>query len=192
MKKSDYDNLSEIEYTGGFMWRAVNQNSIDEANQLKIGEKSMIEFKTKRDISFHRCYFLLLSFIWGYMPNKFKVVIVKNKFYYWLKHLKKEYKIIYSFTDEDKQEDIASYCLDLGISTDNAAKIAQKFGKTDLLEYDSISFGRMSQEKFEAYIKEQLPWIYQNVIGKVYSGDKYSAILETIESEFKIFLSKLQ
>ena len=49
----------------------------------------------------------------------------------------------------------------------------------------------MSQETFENYIREQLPWIYENVIGAFYSGQKYDGIIQTIENEFEKFLNKL-
>jgi len=49
----------------------------------------------------------------------------------------------------------------------------------------------MSQDQFETYVKEQLPWIYENVIGAFYSDEIYAGIIDTIEEEYKKFLSKL-
>jgi hypothetical protein len=62
---------------------------------------------------------------------------------------------------------------------------------TAMVEYESIAFGNMSQKRFEAYIREQLPWIYENVIGAFFEGAIYDGIVETIEKEYEIFLSKL-
>lgn len=191
MNKKDYDKLIELAYTGGHLFSPVNQNAFDLCNMSGIGQKALFKLKTPRDAKFHQCYFVLLNFVWGYLPESFHEKVEKGEFYLWLKHLKKEYEVTFSFIDEGKQENIASFCLDLGISSDNAAKVAERFGKTDLLEYESISFGRMSNEKFKDYVREQLPWIYQNVISKFYKDEIYDGIIETIESEFEKFLSKL-
>jgi hypothetical protein len=191
MKKSDHDKLIELSYTGGFMFKPENQNAFDLCNMSKIGQKALFGLKTPRDAKFHECYFVLLKFIWGYLPKQFHKEVPDKGFYIWLKHLKKEYDVTFSFIDEEKQEDIASYCLDLGVSIDDSAKIAARFGKTELIEYESISFGRMSNEKFKDYVREQLPWIYEKVIAKFYKGEIYDGIIETIENEFEKFLSKL-
>jgi hypothetical protein len=60
-----------------------------------------------------------------------------------------------------------------------------------MVEYDSIAFGRMSQKTFESYIREQLPWIYEEVLGSYFEGEMLDGIIETIEEEFKKFLAKL-
>lgn len=162
MKKKDFDKLIELTYTGGHMFRPLNQNSFDLCDTLAVGEIVHFDTKTSRDISFHRCYFLLINFIYDYLPDNFKSNIPKGHFYKWLQTLKGDYKVIFTF----------------------------KGGK-ELIEYDSLSFGNMSQQKFEEYIKTQLPWIYENVIGAFYEGEKYDGIIYTIEQEFQKFLSKL-
>jgi hypothetical protein len=162
MNKRQYDNLIELSYTGGHCFRPVNQNSFDLCDQLGIGEIVHFETKTSRDISFHRCYFLLISFIYDYLPDSFKSKVPKKHFYKWLQTLKGDYEVVFTFQD----------------------------GK-ELIEYNSISFGRMSQERFENYIREQLPWIYENVIGAFYKDEIYNNIIDTIEKEFEKFLSKL-
>lgn len=162
MKKSNFDKLIELSYTGGMMFRPSNQNAFDLCNDLGIGEVVNFETKTGRDLKFHKCYFVLINFIYDYLPESFHGKIPKKHFYKWLQTLKGDYEVVFSFAD----------------------------GR-ELIEYDSLSFGRMSQETFKNYVREQLPWIYENVIGAFYSGDKYDAILETIESEFEKFLSKL-
>jgi len=163
MKKSDYDNkIMEFAYQGGG-FIPYNQNAIEFSHQLGIGEIIPMVEISDRDIKFHRCYFLLLNFIWGYMPINFKNTIHQDKFYYWLKHLKGEYAVIFEFKDGTKQ-----------------------------VEYDSIAFGKMSQKSFEDYIREQLPWIYENVVGVFYKGEKYDTIIQTIEDQFEKFLAKLK
>ena len=60
-----------------------------------------------------------------------------------------------------------------------------------MIEYDSIAMGKMSQPVFENYIREQLPWIYSDVLGAYFEGDILNGIIDTIEEEYKKFLSKL-
>ena len=49
----------------------------------------------------------------------------------------------------------------------------------------------MNQQKFKEYVKEQLPYIYENVLGKFFEGEILTGIIETIENEYEIFFSKL-
>lgn len=162
MKKSEFDKLIELSYTGGMHFSPVNQNAFELCNSLGIGEVIYVDLKTSRDYKFHQAYFVLINFIYDYLPEKFKKKVPRKHFYKWLQTLKEDYEVVFTFADGRQ-----------------------------LIEYDSISFARMSQEKFETYIKEQLPWIYENVIGAFYTGEKFDGIIETIEKEFEKFLSKL-
>ena len=161
MKKSEYDRLHEFIYRGGG-FIPVNSNAQELAQQTGIGEIVTFHEVTSRDLKFHQCYFTLLNYIWGFMPTKFQQTVPQSKFYEWLKHLKGEYDVIFEFADGTK-----------------------------LVEYESLSFGKMSQKRFQEYIKEQLPWIYENVIGKMYEGERYDQIIQSVEDEFEKFLSKL-
>ena len=161
MKDSDYHKLIEMSFVGGG-FIPINQNANDLVNRCIKGEIiTFIEAK-QRDIRFHRCYFSLLNFIYEYLPDKFKKAISRDNFYKWLKHLKGEYAECYTFKDGTK-----------------------------LIEYDSISFGKMSQKAFENYISEQLPFIYENVLGAFFEGEILKGIIETIEEQYQKFLSKL-
>ena len=93
---------------------------------------------------------------------KFKDAVPKDKFYLWLKHLKGQYEVLFEFQDGTK-----------------------------LVEYESISFTKMDQIRFKEYVREQLPWIYTEVIGKQFEGAIYDGIIETIEEEYKKFMVKL-
>ncbi len=162
MKKSEYDKLVQFVNVGGGV-TPVNENATELLEQSSKGEIFTFKNITARDLKFHNCYFALLSFIYGYMPKSFKDIIPEKKFYYWLKHLKGEYDVVFTFKD----------------------------GST-MVEYESLAFGNMSDQRFKSYIKEQLPWIYSNVINPVYPDpDIFKGITETIENEFEKFLSKL-
>jgi len=161
MTDKDYTKRMDFAYMGGGLI-PISPNAIELLEQSDNAEVLSFLEMTNRDISFHRCYFSLLGFIYDYLPNQFKNKIPKDNFYLFIKHLKKQYKVLYVFADGSQQ-----------------------------IEYDSISFGKMSQKTFENYIREQLPWIYENVIGKYFEGDIYNGIIDTIEEEYKKFLSKL-
>jgi hypothetical protein len=161
MTDKDYDRLMEWENVGGGL-TPFNDNAIELLEQSSRGEILTFLEVTDRDLNFHRAYMSLLGFIYDYLPPNFKKAVKKNNFYRWLKHLKGQYQVLFEFQDGTK-----------------------------LVEYDSIAFGRMSQKSFESYIRSQLPWIYSEVIGKFFTGKIYDGIIETIENEYKKFLSKL-
>ena len=161
MKDKDYYNLVEmVNVGGGFL--PHNYNATELCDQSRKGEVLTFREVTNRDLRFHRCYFSLLNFIYEYMPENFRQTIPEDKFYQWLKHLKKEYKVVFKFADG-----------------------------TIMVEYDSISFVKMSQKQFETFIREQLPYIYENVLGKYFEGEILNGIIATIEEEYKKFLAKL-
>ena len=106
---------------------------------------------TVRDLKLHRLYFLLLSEVWGYMPKLFKDRVPLNKFYRWLKMYQGKYQVDYEFKNGDK-----------------------------LVTVDSISFGRMNNQKCKDYIKEQIPIMYeilQMALPDIYAN----SAIETIE-----------
>lgn len=161
VKDKDFDKLIDLAYMGGG-WIPVNDNANELSEQSVKGQiHSFIEC-TERDLKFHRCYMSLLGFIYDYLPEKFKKKVHKSNFYQFLKHLQGKYKVIYKFADG-----------------------------TTLVEYESIAFGRMSQVRFINYIREQLPFIYTNIIGEFYDGEIYDNIIATIEEEYSKFLAKL-
>jgi hypothetical protein len=161
MKDSEYHKVMDFAFVGGGMI-PVSANAIELMEQSDKGEVLSFLEVTNRDLKFHRCYFSLLGFIYDYLPKSFKSKIAKDDFYKFVKHLKKQYKVLYTFADGSQQ-----------------------------IEYDSIAFGKMSQKSFEDYIREQLPFIYTEIIGAYFEGDIYNGIINTIEEEFKKFLSKL-
>jgi len=140
----------------------VSPNAIELLEQTRKGEVLSFLEVTARDISFHRGYFALLKFIYGYMPPQFKDKVPERFFYQFIKHLKNEYTVLFTFKDG-----------------------------TSMIEYKSIAFGKMSQKSFEAYVREQLPFIYSDILGAYFEGDMLNGIIETIENEFEKYLAKL-
>ena len=161
MKDTDFLDNLEMTWTGSF-FTPENQPAMELADRCVRGEVVAFKEITARDLSFHRCYFSLLNMVWRYLPKKFRDAVPEKDFYKFLKHLKGEYKVLYKFLD----------------------------GK-EMVEYESIAFGKMSQKRFEEYIAEQLPWIYSNVIGLFFSGEIYDDIIKVIEDEYEVFLNNL-
>jgi len=161
MNNSDFDKLVELCCVGRG-WTPANSNAEELLDSMTRGEIIAVREVTQRDLKFHRAYFSLLNFIYDYLPLSFKRKVPKQHFYKFVKHLRGEYDVLFEFKDGTK-----------------------------LVEYPSISFGRMSQKRFEGYIREQLPWIYENIIGAFFEGEIYKNIIETIEMEYEKFLQKL-
>lgn len=161
MKDTEFSKLHEFALYRGGLI-PINQNAIDLIHQTGEGEILTFQEVTMRDLKFHKCYMSLLAYIWAYLPIIFKQAVPKDKFYIWIKHLKGQYSVLFEFKDGTK-----------------------------LVEYESISFGRMSQKRFEDYVREQLPFIYENIIGQFFKGQQYNDIISTIEEDYRKFFSKL-
>jgi hypothetical protein len=161
MKDTDFNKLPQFAVHNGIVVPA-NEVAIEIVQASGDGEVLTFKEMTERDLSFHRCYMSLLSYIYNYLPSKFREAVSKEKFYLWLKHLKGQYNVVFEFKDGTK-----------------------------MVEYESISFGRMSEMNFRNYVKEQLPYIYENVIGAFYKDEMYKDIIDTIEQDYEKFFSKL-
>jgi hypothetical protein len=163
MRDSDYERLVEFTNEGTGCLVPFNDKAHDLTDVSKKGEIITFLEMTDRSLSFHRCYFSLMNYIYDQLPNRFHQRIKQKHFYKYLKQLRGEFDIVVQY------EHIV------------------------IVEYYSISFTRMSQYQFENYIREILPWIYLKVIGKYYKvgGWRYNRKIESIESEYQKFLSKL-
>lgn len=161
MDHKDYKNIAEFKYVGGG-FVPLNQQAQSISERLRRGDIVSFKEVTARDLSFHRCYMSLLSYIYDLLPQNFRDKVAKGKFYFFLKHLHGDYDVVFEFKDGIK-----------------------------MVEYRSISFGRMSQDEFEAYIADQLPFIYDNLIVGLFPEDMANGIIQDIEDEYEKFLSKL-
>ena len=163
MKDSDYNRLVEFTNEGTGALLPFNDKAHDLTDVAKAGEIITLLEVTARDLSFHRCYMSLVAFVYDQMPNRFRKRVRKKYFYQYLKQLKGNYDIIV------------------------------QYDHIVVIEYQSISFGRMSEYTFREYIKNQLPWIYTDVIGKYYKvgGWRYNRKINSIEDEYYKFFSKL-
>jgi hypothetical protein len=162
MKDTDFQKICEFSTAGGGLL-PVNQQAIELIDNCSSGEVISLIEVTNRDAVFHRAYFSLIGYIYDWLPKTFKQKVTKDKFYIFLKHIKGDYDVIFEFKDGTK-----------------------------FIEYQSIAFGRMSQKNFAAYVKNQLPFIYTNVIEALYINVADSdRIIAAIEDEYQKFLTKL-
>ena len=198
MNDKDYSRLLEFANDGAGLI-AVNQNAMELMDQLGKGQSVYFMEETARDIKFHRCYMGLLGYIWDQMPIRFQKQVPKPFFYKFLKQLKGNYDLVFQFKDERKRliirELLRIHKKELGLTRLTYKAIdtlAELLGKSDMIEYQSISFGKMSQEAFENFVRDQLPWIYSEVILPLFPDEaKYKKIIEDIEETFKSFMKKL-
>lgn len=161
MTDKEFQKINELAFVKGG-FIPHNANAQELAEQCSIGEiLSFIEC-TARDLGRHKGYMKLLNYIYDYLPQRFKDKVKKEFFYTWLKHLQGKYKVLFEFSDGTK-----------------------------LVEYESISFAKMSEKRFREYIKEQIPYIYEEVIHKFYKGEIYNNIIDNIEEQFEKFLNTL-
>lgn len=137
----------------------VNDLAI-ELVENNINKVVQFEEKTKRDLKYHRAYFALINYVYSWLPPKFTNRIPQSKFYNFLKHLNGKSKVVFEFKDG-----------------------------TQVVEYKSISFGRMSQARFGEYVKEQLAIIYEYLIHPL--CEYPDIVIENIESEFKSYFEVL-
>ena len=161
MKDVDYDKIIELTSAGGG-FLPVNQNAVELIDNSYPGEVISVIEASARDLTYHRAYFSLINYIYDWLPKSFKAKIPKARFYQFLKHLRGDYDVIFEFKDGTK-----------------------------FIEYRSIAFGKMSQKAFETYVKEQLPFIYEEVIGQLYEREEADKIIACIEIEYERFLMKL-
>lgn len=161
MKDTEYAELLEFVPANGCLIPA-NSKAIDFMAVSKSGAKVTFKNVSLRDTSFHKCYFSLLNFIWCAMPPHFRAKIPCEDFYKFLKMLQGEFDEIFEFKDGRK-----------------------------MIEYRSISFGKMNQQQFMEYVALQLPIIYDALLFEVYKPDQANIIINSIEAEYKKFLSKL-
>jgi len=162
MKDTDYHELIELTQLNG-VFLPSNSAAINLVSNLRDGERSHIKVVTSRDLKLHNGYFALLSYVWNRMPDAFKDKVPCSHFYKFLKIIQGQYDVVFEFHDGVK-----------------------------MLEYHSISFGKMNNERFKAFVKEQISVIYNDVVLALIKDDeKANDLIRDVEAEFEKFLSKL-
>jgi len=162
MKDLDVNMIFEFQNVNGSALMPISDNA-EELLQNTSGKRITLKEVTARDLKYHRAYFALMGFIYQWMTPAFKTAVPEAYFYKFVKHLQGKYQVVFEFKDGTK-----------------------------MIEYESISFGRMTQVRFSEYVREQLPIIYSDLIGVLYKNEsEVSMIIETIEAEFETYLDRL-
>ena len=161
MKTNIYIENMQFVQMGGLL-KPANEKAVEFIDAVGHGEVVVLKDIGGRDISFHRAFFGMLSYIHECLPNGFRSQVPKQRFYEWLKMYKGDYEVLFTFKDGTEQ-----------------------------IKLDSIAFGNMSQIRFEEYIKEQLAFIYEDVIRPLYDEDTSKKIIVGIENEWEGFLRQL-
>lgn len=137
MKDKEYMELVELKKVdNGFI--PINERAMDLLLTSKEWETLSFSIATQRDLSFHKCYFKLINFIYYLLPIHFQKEIPREHFYNFLKCLTGQAKIVYEFKT-----------------------------LPPLVEYESISFSKMNQVKFKDFVREQLSIMYAELFPKL-------------------------
>ncbi len=158
MTDKNYTELIELRKTDNG-FVPVNENAMNLLLTSKPYESIFVTECTQRDLKFHRCYFKLISNIYFMLPDSFKEHISSSQFHNFLKCLTGQSKVVHEFKE-----------------------------LPPLVEYDSISFGRMSQKKFEGFVRDQLSAIYTELLPKY----KLEFLIDEIEENFEKFIIRLE
>ena len=161
MKPEQFKELPEFAKVNDALVGA-NKEAIDIIQDLESGEITYLKQSKERDSMFHKCYFMLLGYIYGLLPGTFKKVIKKKHFYTWLKYLKGEIEIIFEFKDGP------AFC-----------------------EPVSISFSKMDEQKFKEFVRNQLVFIFGDVLPKLLNEKELKFAIDSIEENFERFFDKL-
>lgn len=160
MKDVDFHRIIELRPVSGG-FLPVN----DSAKELLdgAGKDEILSFTevTDRDLKLHRCYMSLLSFLWSYYPDEWKKEHPKKNFYNYVKALTGQFEV--------------KETLPNGVP---------------MIEWVSISFGRMSEVRFREYVKNQLPYIFED-LHTHFDDFVWNNIIETVENDYEKFFSKL-
>jgi hypothetical protein len=157
MKDTDFNKLLKFKVINGLMY-PDNAQATDYVLANTNNQVYMVA-QTPRDLSFHACYFLFMGWLWDKMPIKFKRDRCANK-----QDMYKYLKLVQG-----------SYIVSL------------KFKDREAIEFESISFGKMSNDEFKIYVNTQIVALYENILIPL----GLAGLRDEAEEEFKGLFSKL-
>jgi hypothetical protein len=135
MKHDEFLKLLEVKVHKNNVLLPSQQETQEWLDTKKDNEIIYFQEVKARDLSLHKAYFLILSFIYDRLNVKFKKNIPKKSFYQFLKMISNEYNVIFKFKD----------------------------GR-EFIEWKSISFSKMNQNEFKLYFNNQLTVIYEEIL----------------------------
>ena len=157
MKDTDFEKLLRFKVINEVAYPVSNK--AQEFCYSNENEDVYLLPQTARDKAFHKCYFLFCNWIWEQLPTKFKLERCPKQadMYKYLKLIQGDYKVSMSYKD------------------------------LEVIEFKSISFGKMSNDQFKDYVNEQIAALYTNILVPL----KLEHLHDKAEQEFKGLFSKL-
>lgn len=157
MKDHEFQELLAFKVVNGVLYPTNNK-----ANDFVFSNDNQEVYllpKTPRDAAFHACYFLWCNWLWQQMPTKFKLERCPDRaeMYNYIKIMQGKYKK------------------------------AMIYQCKEFYQIESISFGRMNDEKFKDFVNEQIAFIYEELLIPL----KLEHLHEQAEKEFKGLFGKL-
>jgi hypothetical protein len=151
MKDHEYKKLSAFLVKDGVLL-PEDQNAHD-LTLINDNTRVLIKLQTPRDVDLHRVYFAFCSWLWLKMPIEFKRTRCpeKSQMYNYLKIIGGKYSF------------------------------AMKYKGKEFYQFESISFSRMTNNDFLAYLNEQMGNIYTCLLVPLGLDD----LFEEMEQEFK-------
>ena len=157
MKHSGYKNLIQVIAKDGVL--LPGNDEAQKIIHLNNNKEIFLKPQTPRDLMLHKCYHVFCSWLWQKMPLIFKTSRCPNKndMYKYLKVISGQYEVGMIYK-----------------------------GKT-FYNFESISFGRMSNEKFKLYLEDQMMLIYSEMLVPL----KMEELFEEMNKEFKKIFNEL-
>lgn len=155
MKDTQFENLIHCKVVNGVFY-PINSNANDFVYSNE-GQEVYLVPQTQRDLILHACYFAFCNWLWQELPKQFKLQRCPNRadMYKYLKLVQGKYK------ESMKYKDITA------------------------IEFESISFGNMSNEAFKDYVNEQIIALYENILIPLKMEDLYEKANEEFSNLFK-------
>lgn len=158
MNHLDFIELKSFKIHNGQVLIPAQIETMEWLENLPTNKEVFLKEVAPRDFGMHKAYFMILSYIYDRLNKSFKKNIQKKDFYLFIKILAKDYKVKYKFKD----------------------------GR-EFIEYNSISFSKMNQNKFREYFNNQLSVIYEKLLIPM----EQDYLMDEIAVEFEKIISKL-
>lgn len=157
MKHIEYKELCEFNVHNNIL-SPENSKAMDLCF-MNEGKNIMMSAQTPRDLSLHRCYHLFCRWLWDKMPLSFKNsrCLDQDQMYNYLKIISGQYEL------------------------------AMVYKGKEFYKFHSISFGKMSNDKFKEFLMDQMSSIYTNLLLPL----KMENLYEEMEQEFKKIFKEL-
>lgn len=157
MTHEEFQNCIELQAVNG-VFVPCSEEAFKVVYQNE-GQTILLKTHTPRDLSLHKCYHLFCRWLWDKMPLAFKKSRCPDpkNMYQYLKIISGQYSEAMQYKDKT------------------------------FYSFESISFGRMSNEEFKSFLEDQMASIYTELLVPLNMAEIY----EEMEQEFKKIFKEL-